>query len=50
MYHYFVEAATLKLSFEKLKPAIFKNIDCVSESLCKSFAGAPSYGNFQYAV
>ena len=26
------------------------NIDCISESLCKSFQGGPSYGNFQPAV
>ena len=26
------------------------NMDCVSESLCKSFAGGPSYGNYQPAV
>ena len=44
---------TLKLSFEKLKPAIiFKlsryiNIDCISENLCKSLAKGPSYGNYQ---
>ena len=52
--------ATLKFSFEKLKPAIFFkfsvqsdsyiNIYCVSESLCKSFVGGPSYGNYQPAV
>ena len=26
------------------------NIDCVSESLCKSFVGGPSYGNYQSVV
>ena len=38
--------ATLKLSFEKLKPVNFqyKMIDCVSENLSKSFARGPSYG------
>ena len=38
---------TLKLNFEKLKPEIFLNFhfntDCISESLCKSFEGGPSY-------
>ena len=50
---------TLKLNFDKLTPTIFFltfttewyiNIDCVSESLCKSFQGGPSYGNFQPEV
>ena len=50
---------TLKLNFDKLTPTIFFlifttewyiNIDCISESLCKSFQGGPSYGNFQPAV
>ena len=63
-YHYFIEAyytdATFKLSVEKLKPTTFLklsvqndsyiNIDCVTESLCKSFAGGPSYGRNQPAV
>ena len=49
----------MKLNFEKLKPTIFKlsvqsntyiNIDCVSKSLCKSFARGPSYENYQPAV
>ena len=26
------------------------NIDCISESLCKSFQGGPTYDNFQPAV
>ena len=49
---------TLKLNFDKLMPTIFVtfttewyiDIDCISESLCKSFQGGPSYGNFQPAV
>ena len=52
-YHYFVEAyKQMLLCFEKLKTAIFltsdsyMNIDSVSKSLCKSFEGGPSYGNY----
>ena len=49
---------TLKLNFDTHAYNIFLtfttewyiNIDCVSESLCKSFQGGPSYGNFQPAV
>ena len=51
---------TLKLSFEKFKPTTFLklsvateryiNIDSVTESLCKSFAGDLSYGRNQPAV
>ena len=47
--------AILKLSFEKLNPAVFFNfqyrmiqsiiiIDCVTESLCKSFVGVQVMG------
>ena len=52
--------SSLKLNSEKLKTMIFLNlhyrvsdtsiIDCVPESLCKLFEGAPSYGNYQPAV
>ena len=51
---------TLKLNFDGLTPTYnifltfttewYINTDCVSESLCKSFQGGPSYGNFQPAV
>ena len=29
---------------------IYNNIECVSESLCKLFAGSPMYGNCQPAM
>ena len=57
--YYNIVNFTLKLNFDKLTPTIFFltfttewyiNIDCISESLCKSFQGGPSYGNFQPAV
>ena len=51
---------TLKLNFDKLTHSYniflnfttewYINIDCISESLCKSFHGGPSYGNFQPSV
>ena len=59
MLHISIVNLTLKLNFDKFMPTIFFltfttewyiNIDCVSESLYKSFEGGPSYGNFQPAV
>ena len=56
IYHYFVEG------HKQLRKLVLKNsslqflrdtsiyVDCVSESLCKSFEGGPSYGNYQPAV
>ena len=47
---------TLKLNFDKLTPTfnfyyrVVHQYRCVSESLCKSFQGDQSYGNFQPAV
>ena len=34
----------------KLYRVIHQYIDCVHESLCKSFEGGPSYDNYQPAV
>ena len=33
-----------------LSTTVLNDIDCISESLCKSFKGGPSYDNYQPAV
>ena len=48
-----VADAIFKLSLKCSSPHFHYrmiHIDCVYESLCKSFAGGPSYGNYQPGV